>query len=62
MRYEITIEQAITIPMVVEAQSEAEALEVAERRLLSDLPVTPEVLGDPITEPPRIRSVRKLGG
>ena len=61
MRYEVTIEQAITIPMVVEARCEAEALEVAARRLLSDLSETSEAVGDPVTEPPRVRLARKLG-
>ena len=62
MRYEVTIEQTITVPMVVEARSEAEALETAARRLLGGLAETPEAVGDPITEPPRIRSARELGG
>lgn len=61
MRYEVTIEQTIIAPMVVEAGSEAEALELAARRLLGDLSETPEAVGDPVTEPPRIRSARKLG-
>lgn len=61
MRYEITIEQTVTIPMIVEARSEAEALEVAARRLLGELSEFPEAMGDPTAEPPRIRSARKLG-
>ena len=61
MRYEVTIEQAITAPMVVEARNEEEALEVAARHLLGDLSAAPEAVGDPVTETPRIRSARKLG-
>ncbi|MGL6159944.1 hypothetical protein [Microbulbifer sp.] len=61
MRYEITIEQAITVPMLVKANSEAEALAIAARRLNDELTATPEAVGDPTAEPPRIRSARKLG-
>jgi len=61
MRYEVTIEQAITVPMIVKADSETEALNIATQRLLEALFEQPEALGDPTTETPRIRAARKLG-
>lgn len=61
MRYEVTIEQTVTVPMVIEAPSETEALRIATQRLLGALFEQPEALGDPTTEPPRIRAARKLG-
>ena len=60
--YEVIIELSTLTPLIVEATSKAAALEEAGRLLLADLSETPEAVGDPVTEPPRIRSAKKLGG
>ena len=59
MTYEVTIELTTFIPLIIEAASEAEAQEVAERLLQHDLSATPEAVGDPVPQSPRIRSVKK---
>ncbi|SFC31679.1 hypothetical protein SAMN05660479_01474 [Microbulbifer thermotolerans] len=61
MRYIVEIEQATTVPLVVEAHSEREALKLAEHQLHHPAIIAPENMGDPIAKPPLIRSVRKLG-
>lgn len=61
MQFEVKVDQVVTFPLVVEARSTAEALEIAARLLLGDLSEIPEFVGDPTTEPLRVRSARKLG-
>ncbi len=61
MRCVAEIEQIIITPMVVEAQNEPEALELAVQLLQQLAVIHPEELGDPVVEPPRIRSVRMMG-
>lgn len=60
-RYEVVILEAKRTPLVIFASSEAEARESAERLLLADLTETPEAVGDPIRDAPRICSVEYLG-
>ncbi|WP_308364312.1 MULTISPECIES: hypothetical protein [unclassified Microbulbifer] len=61
MRFVVEIEQVITVPMVVEANSEREARALATQLLQRSPAGGPESVGDPIAQLPRIRSARKLG-
>jgi hypothetical protein len=61
MRFVVEIEQVITVPMVVEANSEWEAQELATQLLQRAPAGSPESVGDPVAQSPRIRSARKLG-
>lgn len=47
--------------MVVDARSEQEARKLAQQLLQRATGTDPEAVGDPVAEPPRIRSARKLG-
>ncbi|WP_299579510.1 hypothetical protein [uncultured Microbulbifer sp.] len=61
MKYIIEIEQIITMPMVVDAQSTREARALASQALQSTADTNPEAVGDPVAGASRIRSIRKLG-
>ncbi|UHQ56640.1 hypothetical protein [Microbulbifer sp. YPW16] len=59
MRYVVEIEQAITVPLVVDARNDGEVCKLAKRLLLHTIGTDPEAVGDPVAKPRQIRSASK---